>query len=151
MSSLSGAPHLHCGPHLSHQGMFLHRSTVKLVKRSGLASRVLEGPRGRASQMNVGADAATADLLCFLHADTLPPRDLVRQLTMAGQIFAAAGALMSFAAILHVPYKLCSTSSKGCGACGTSAGCAQSAVQCYWTLAVAALCSFVSIYRHIQC
>ena len=39
-----------------------------------LADRVLEAPRGRASQMNAGARAARGDILVFLHADTrLPP------------------------------------------------------------------------------
>src|SRR5512136_2592379 len=39
-----------------------------------LADRVIAAPRGRASQMNAGAQAATGDTLLFLHADTrLPP------------------------------------------------------------------------------
>jgi rSAM/selenodomain-associated transferase 2/rSAM/selenodomain-associated transferase 1 len=39
-----------------------------------LADRVLESPRGRAVQMNVGASTATGDALLFLHADCrLPP------------------------------------------------------------------------------
>ena len=38
-----------------------------------LADRVIEAPRGRASQMNAGARAATGDALLFLHADTLLP------------------------------------------------------------------------------
>jgi rSAM/selenodomain-associated transferase 2 len=39
-------------------------------KIAGLhADRVLEGPRGRAIQMNLGAAAATGDILLFLHAD----------------------------------------------------------------------------------
>ena len=39
-----------------------------------LADRVLESPRGRARQMNVGAQAARGAALLFLHADTfLPP------------------------------------------------------------------------------
>ena len=38
------------------------------------AVRVLAAPRGRASQMNAGAAAATGEVLLFLHADTaLPP------------------------------------------------------------------------------
>lgn len=38
---------------------------------------VLEAPRGRASQLNRGAEAAEGDLLLFLHADTrLPPDGL---------------------------------------------------------------------------
>ena len=38
-----------------------------------LADRVIEGPRGRAAQMNAGARAASGDALLFLHADTLLP------------------------------------------------------------------------------
>ena len=38
------------------------------------ADRVLAAPRGRARQMNAGAEVATGDVLVFLHADTkLPP------------------------------------------------------------------------------
>lgn len=40
-----------------------------------LADRVLHAPKGRALQMNVGAHAATGDVLWFLHADTMPPPD----------------------------------------------------------------------------
>jgi rSAM/selenodomain-associated transferase 2 len=41
-----------------------------------LADRVLvTPPRGRAAQMHAGALAATAELLVFLHADTLLPQD----------------------------------------------------------------------------
>ena len=38
-----------------------------------LADRVIEAPRGRASQMNAGARAAGGDAFLFLHADTLLP------------------------------------------------------------------------------
>jgi rSAM/selenodomain-associated transferase 2 len=38
-----------------------------------LADRVLVAARGRASQMNAGADAAAGDVLLFLHADTRLP------------------------------------------------------------------------------
>lgn len=38
------------------------------------ADRVLVAPRGRARQMNAGAQAATGDALLFLHADTRLPR-----------------------------------------------------------------------------
>jgi rSAM/selenodomain-associated transferase 2 len=38
-----------------------------------LADRVLEAPRGRAAQMNAGAAASRAEVLVFLHADTLLP------------------------------------------------------------------------------
>jgi rSAM/selenodomain-associated transferase 2 len=37
------------------------------------ADRVLSAARGRARQMNAGADAAQGDMLLFLHADTLLP------------------------------------------------------------------------------
>ncbi len=50
--------------------------TVVLAEASG--ARVLKNlSRGRAGQMNAGADAATGDLLCFLHADTIVPADFV--------------------------------------------------------------------------
>jgi len=38
-----------------------------------LADRVMRGPQGRARQMNVGAEAATGEILLFLHADTRLP------------------------------------------------------------------------------
>jgi rSAM/selenodomain-associated transferase 2 len=40
-----------------------------------LADRVLCTPRGRARQMNAGAEAASGDILLFLHADTQLPGD----------------------------------------------------------------------------
>ena len=38
-----------------------------------LSDRVLDAPRGRARQMNAGAEAARGRVLLFLHADTRPP------------------------------------------------------------------------------
>lgn len=43
-----------------------------------LADRVIEAPRGRASQMNAGAASARGDVLLFLHADTRLPADAER-------------------------------------------------------------------------
>jgi rSAM/selenodomain-associated transferase 2 len=43
-----------------------------------LADRVIQAPRGRASQMNAGARAATGNALLFLHADTRLPDDADR-------------------------------------------------------------------------
>ena len=38
------------------------------------ADRLLDAPRGRATQMNAGAKASRGEVLLFLHADTtLPP------------------------------------------------------------------------------
>ncbi|MDQ3025006.1 MAG: TIGR04283 family arsenosugar biosynthesis glycosyltransferase [Pseudomonadota bacterium] len=42
---------------------------------SPLADRVIDAPRGRASQMNAGARASRGEVLLFLHADTLLPPD----------------------------------------------------------------------------
>jgi len=38
-----------------------------------LVDRVLQSQRGRAKQMNAGAQQATANILLFLHADTTLP------------------------------------------------------------------------------
>ena len=55
--------------------------------------RVLRGPRGRGSQMNAGAAAATGDFLLFLHADVRLPEDaaawVVRLLDDAGTVAGA--------------------------------------------------------------
>ena len=46
------------------------------VQRARLrADRVIPAARGRASQMNAGAEMATGDVLLFLHADTRLPSD----------------------------------------------------------------------------
>jgi rSAM/selenodomain-associated transferase 2 len=50
--------------------------TVKLAQP--LADRVLKAPRGRARQMNAGAEHASGDVLLFLHADTRLPEDADR-------------------------------------------------------------------------
>ncbi len=44
--------------------------------------KIMTAPRpGRSSQMNLGADLARGEFLCFLHADTLVPDDLVAVVT----------------------------------------------------------------------
>jgi uncharacterized protein len=45
--------------------------TVALAEQASV--RVIKGPRGRASQMNLAAAKASGEFLLFLHADTLPP------------------------------------------------------------------------------
>lgn len=47
------------------------------------ADRVLTAPRGRARQMNRGAQAATGSVLWFVHADTRPPAGAVEALEAA--------------------------------------------------------------------
>ncbi|BDA48667.1 probable glucosyl-3-phosphoglycerate synthase at N-terminal half [Coccomyxa sp. Obi] len=49
--------------------------TVQLAHAAG--ATVLQSGKGRALQMNYGAQEATGDILCFLHADSTPPRNLV--------------------------------------------------------------------------
>ncbi len=45
-----------------------HDGTGEIARRYG---KVMAAPRGRATQMNAGAAAASGDVLLFLHADTL--------------------------------------------------------------------------------
>ena len=56
-----------------------------------LADQVLNAPRGRARQMNAGAQAASGDILLFLHADTHLPEGaietLVEQLAQSGKVW----------------------------------------------------------------
>lgn len=49
--------------------------------------------RGRSVQMNQGATAATGDILCFLHADTFVPDDLISVIeqTLADRTVACGG------------------------------------------------------------
>jgi len=46
-----------------------------IVRKAGW--RLIEAPRGRASQINAGVRAAAGELVCVLHADTLPPPDAI--------------------------------------------------------------------------
>ncbi len=59
-----------------------HDATVARVRAAGTA-RLLFAPRGRASQMNAGARAATGGVLLFLHADVALPDDAVRRVEEA--------------------------------------------------------------------
>ena len=49
--------------------------TVEIARSAGW--RVLAAERGRALQINLGVKAARSELVCVLHADTLPPPDMV--------------------------------------------------------------------------
>jgi rSAM/selenodomain-associated transferase 2 len=61
------------------------------VLARALADRVIEAPRGRASQMNAGAAVAGGGVLLFLHADTRLPdsadRLILDGLTEAGLVW----------------------------------------------------------------
>jgi rSAM/selenodomain-associated transferase 2 len=57
-------------------------ATVARVRAAGTA-QLLVAPRGRSSQMNAGARAATGDVLLFLHADVRLPDDALRRVEEA--------------------------------------------------------------------
>jgi len=62
-------------------------ATLAQALACGVPTEVVHAPRGRARQMNAGAQQATGELLLFLHADTLLPPDadrLVQQALAAG-------------------------------------------------------------------
>lgn len=51
--------------------------TIAIAKQSLNVHVLCCQQRGRSIQMNCGASAATGDILCFLHADTSVPDDLI--------------------------------------------------------------------------
>ncbi len=51
-------------------------NTVTLA--TSLCDKIISCEKGRAAQMNAGANEATGDILCFIHADTLCPENLDR-------------------------------------------------------------------------
>lgn len=67
-------------------------SSVAIATQSGAQVAIAE-QRGRAAQMNLGAELATGDLLCFVHGDTLVPDDLVALIntTLANPKIACGG------------------------------------------------------------
>jgi rSAM/selenodomain-associated transferase 2 len=70
--------------------------TCALV-RAAPHARLLGAPRGRASQLNAGAVAATGDVLLFLHADVALPEDaLARVCTALEDPRAVAGAFRTW-------------------------------------------------------
>jgi uncharacterized protein len=56
-------------------------ATASLAAAAGVT--VLQAPRGRARQQNLGAAAAAGEILFFVHADTLVPQDYARLIRQA--------------------------------------------------------------------
>ncbi len=54
--------------------------TCEIARRFSQA-RVITASKGRASQMNAGAEQATGEWLLFLHADTVLPQGAIQRLT----------------------------------------------------------------------
>lgn len=69
-----------------------HDETVEIAHREKVQVLIAQ-PCGRSLQMNAGARVATGDILCFVHADTLVPQDLVAviQQTLADPSIACGG------------------------------------------------------------
>lgn len=65
-------------------------ASCDLVRAAGWT--LVETPPGRGRQINAGVAAATAPLVCVLHADSVPPRDMVAVIrsTLADQTIALA-------------------------------------------------------------
>jgi rSAM/selenodomain-associated transferase 2 len=71
------------------------------------ADHLLHGPRGRAAQMNLGADRATGDVLLFLHADCTLEAGALRAAERAlGQRGVAAGCFQMTVAAPGLVYRL---------------------------------------------
>ncbi len=67
--------------------------TVTIAKAEGV--KVIVSPKkGRAAQMNYGAQHATSEILYFLHADTLPPKGFTYDITTAINAGYSAGCYM---------------------------------------------------------
>ena len=79
--------------------------TQRLARRAG--ARVVAPPaniRGRAIQMNLGAKLAKGDILCFVHADTRVPQDMVTLITGALTEETACGGFVPLIASRHRTY-----------------------------------------------
>lgn len=58
--------------------------TVEIATKLGALMVEVDNP-SRPKQLNAGADLAKAELLYFVHADTLPPKDFADQILMASK------------------------------------------------------------------
>ena len=56
-------------------------ATIEIAQNYNV--KILHSPRGRGTQLQIGGSAANGDVLWFLHADTIPESNCVRQMTNA--------------------------------------------------------------------
>ena len=74
-------------------------ATVAIARQAGW--RILETARGRALQIHAGVEDARGEIVCVLHADTLPPTDMVQVIVDAMQDRRTA--LASFSPVIRGP------------------------------------------------
>lgn len=76
-------------------------ATLSIAREAGWGVRECE--KGRARQINLGVDEANSDLVCVVHADTLPPSDMVAviETTLADPSISLA----SFTPVIRGPEK----------------------------------------------
>jgi len=67
-------------------------------KALGAGALVIDAPRGRAQQLNVGAARAAGDALLFLHADTLPPLNAKTLILHTCSLYGVTGGAFSYQA-----------------------------------------------------
>lgn len=71
-------------------------NTIAVAESAG-AKVVVSGRARRSVQMNLGAEAASGEILYFLHADTLPPEDFAKQIEQsAGRGYTSGCFMLSF-------------------------------------------------------
>lgn len=58
-------------------------NTLEIAKKFEYVEIISQNKRNRAVQMNLGAKAATGDLLYFVHADVLPPENFAKDIIKA--------------------------------------------------------------------
>ena len=77
-------------------------ATRQIAQEAGW--RVIQCKRGRARQINRGVHEAKSDLICVLHADTLPPGDMAQ--VIAHTLERQEVALASFTPVIRGPHKI---------------------------------------------
>lgn len=94
IGSLLSFLEVHAGPDHDYEIIIVDGgSTDNTIDIAGkFPVKVIKCPaRGRSIQMNEGARSAGGELLYFLHADTFPPEDFLREITQAYQSGISAG------------------------------------------------------------